>query len=153
MKYFEHFSFFEMLWFFGVWIWGFGLICLLTWLWLKRRAMLTGSALWKSMVFTSLAAASCLAVLFGIAVAVIYLPGAGMREGFLFYFMTGVLLPFVFLGGAGFGLAFSVVRNRGQLYWRSILLGLFASSAMIVCSTAFIIAVLNIPDVRSLLQG
>jgi hypothetical protein len=143
-------NFFEMLvealWFPGVWLWGIGLIGLLTWLLLKREAMLTSPTIWKPMTFTSLAVGFGLTLFYGATVAIIYLPGAGCREAFIFYFMTGVLLPLVFTGCTGIGLAYSVIRFRARLETKGRSLALVISGALIAGSVALMFAAVDVPD-------
>jgi hypothetical protein len=150
-------DFFEMLvailWFFGIWLWGIGLVCLFIWLLLKREAMLTSPTVWKPMTFFSLAVGFGLTVIYGLAVAIINLPGSEMREAFIFFFMNSVLLPLVFIASAGIGLAYSVVRFRTRLHREEKSLALSISGAMIFGSLLLIFAALDYPDIRFLLRN
>lgn len=102
------------------------------------------------MTFFSVNIAFWLTLFYEVSIAIIFLPGAEFREAFIFYFMTGVLLPLVFIGSAGLGLAFSVIRFRARLNSLSKALVLSISTAMILCSVVLIIVALDHPDIRSL---
>lgn len=144
---------FELYWFFGVGLWGFALVCISAWLLIKRRAMLDSPIVRKPMTFVSLAVGLGLAILFVLGVAVIYLPGAEMREGFIFYFMVSVLLPFVFMAGTGVGLACSVAGFRERLDVKSRSRNLSFAGALIIIGTLLALLALSHPDIRFLLCG
>jgi uncharacterized membrane protein YhdT len=141
-------DFFDTLSFFGVWLWGIGLICLFVWLLTKREPMLTSSIAWKPMTFISLTVALGLTLLYLGAIFFIYAYDSDFRGLFIFLFMAGVLLPLVFIASAGIGLAYSIVKFRARLDKEGRSLALVISAAMIVGSLVLTFAALDHSDIR-----
>jgi hypothetical protein len=132
----------EMLEIFGIWLWSIALIGIITWLLLRREAMLTSPLIWKQMAFISLGFGSAFALIFAAAVGLILVPESEIWDMLLFLSLNGVLLPLVFIAGSGIGVAYSVVRLRAQLNKEDRSLALTIAAAMILVSAMLIFAVL-----------
>ncbi len=114
-----------------VFLWGFGNACLIVWLLIKRKPMLTSPIFWKQMAFFSLGSGSTATLLFWVTIAFILLPGADIFEGLAFFALNGLFSPLLFVTTTGFGLAYSIARLSPRLeetQWRKA----FTLSALLV---------------------